>query len=117
MKEKLSSKISKPELCKGYNSRSFDLHSLSSSSKKTINMGDLSSSYEERRKRSASLTSRIIDDYLREENTKELNKKEFEAAYQKVYGGDATQNTTLLISDSNVIWACERYTEAARFFL
>ncbi|KAK3754859.1 hypothetical protein QZH41_011332 [Actinostola sp. cb2023] len=88
MMENVSAKTTKPaEFRKGYISRSFDIQTLSSSTKagckKTSDMNDFSSSAVETRKRSTSLTSRIIDDYLREESTKELNKKEFEEAYQK----------------------------------
>lgn len=109
-----TSEMAKSEFRKaGYTSRSFEMMSKDCK----INTSDYSTSPHETRKRSVSLTSRIIDNYMREENTKQLNKKEFEKAYQKVYGGDASRNSTLLISDKNAIWTCGNYVEAARFFL
>lgn len=109
------SKATRQDFRKGYTSRSFDIVTTSSKDIKTAN--EYSTSPGETRQRSASLTSRIIDNYMREENTKQLNKKEFEEAYQKVYGGDATGTSTLSISDTNALWTCGNYAEAARFFL
>jgi hypothetical protein len=120
--EKPSSKNNKSDFRKGYSSRSFDLEATTKLDKggKKINHDELNpNSDTRRRRRSESINSRIIDDYLREENKKELNKKEFEEAYQKVYGTNASpRSTTSLLSDCSVVkWPCGDYTEAARFFL
>lgn len=113
--EHASKNSGKPELRKGFASRSFD---MATSTKTYKNSCEYSTSPNETRKRSVSLTSQMIDDYMREENTKQLNKKEFEEAYQKVYGGNASNNSTLsVVSDSKAIWSCGNYVEAARFFL
>lgn len=113
--EKTSPK-NKPGFYKGRSSRSFDLESTKNTQNNGEKFVELTTA---RRRRSESISSRVIDDYLKEESKKELNKKEFEEAYQKVYGANASPTTTTsLLSDSNLVkWPCSNYVEAARFFL
>lgn len=116
MEKTASSRKSKPILQKGRSSLSFDLGLTKNAENNAQKIDELNSV---RRRKSESISSRIIDDYLKEESKKELNKKEFEEAYQKVYGGNASPTTTTSwLNDSNLVkWPCSDYVEAARFFL